>query len=589
MERCPDVHVLATSREPLNIRGEHVYRIPELALPSTGASTSDIGAAAAVGLFVERAAQHDHTFTLDDTSAPVVANICRRLDGIPLAIELAAARLRSLSLEQLNLRLDQRFRILTGGTRTDEPRQQTLLALIDWSWDLLDATERSVLSRASVFNGSFDIDAAVGVLADDPDEPWTLLDRLTGLADKSLVHLTDNGRYRMLETIRAFVAAKLDKYDEHDGRDDASGLADAHLAHYLAIAVDAEPHLRSHDQLQYWARLDPEHDNFTAALQHALTKADPTEALQLVVSLRNYWSRHGLHTLASDVLDAILDRTTSVIDPRLYCRAAIDRAWHYGRQGRFRVGNEHAERAISAARAVDDPALLALALVTTAYDVVGEPERMLTYAEEALALATQLRDSYLTSCALQRRAGALRESDSPQALRCIEQSRLVHRRPVLRTTPNRPKNRLGSHLSPGSGQQLLNVACSVPPDVRKFTAPNNPGQALRPVRRKSGDELYDPPNTPQQHQCEEPRSVPCTTAIAPAIRSTKLRLGGAIFSTFDDEARSQQRPRRDLLLPRDDARLDLPARSRSGFASAKGRVAPADTQNRPNRPNPQTH
>ena len=377
MQRCPDVHVLATSREPLNIRGEHVYRIPELALPSTGASTSDIGAAAAVGLFVERAAQHDHTFTLDDTSAPVVANICRRLDGIPLAIELAAARLRSLSLEQLNLRLDQRFRILTGGTRTDEPRQQTLLALIDWSWDLLDATERSVLSRASVFNGSFDIDAAVGVLADDPDEPWTLLDRLTGLADKSLVHLTDNGRYRMLETIRAFVAAKLDKYDEHDGRDDASGLADAHLAHYLAIAVDAEPHLRSHEQLQYWARLDPEHDNFTAALQHALTKADPTEALQLVVSLRNYWSRHGLHTLASDVLDAILDRTTSVIDPRLYCRAAIDRAWHYGRQGRFRVGNEHAERAISAARALDDPALLALALVTTAYDVVGEPERML--------------------------------------------------------------------------------------------------------------------------------------------------------------------------------------------------------------------
>ena len=163
----PDVHVLATSREPLNIRGEHVYRIPELALPETDASTSDIAAAAAVELFVERAAQHDRDFTLDDASAPVVANICRRLDGIPLAIELAAARLRNLSLEQLNARLDQRFRILTGGTRTDEPRQQTLLALIDWSWDLLDPTQRSVLARASVFNGSFDLDAAEVVLSDD--------------------------------------------------------------------------------------------------------------------------------------------------------------------------------------------------------------------------------------------------------------------------------------------------------------------------------------------------------------------------------------------------------------------------------------
>ena len=201
-----------------------------------------------------------------------------------------------------------------------------------------------------------------------------------------------------------------------------SALADAHLAHYLAIAVDAEPHLRSHDQLRYWARLDPELDNFTAALQHALTKADPTEALQLVVSLRNYWSRHGLHTLASDALDAELDRTSAVIDPRLYCRAEIDRAWHYGRQGRFRAGNEHAERAISAARALDDPALLALALVTTTYDVVGEPERTLAHADEALALATDLRDSYLISCALQRRGGALRESDSVEAHRCIEES-----------------------------------------------------------------------------------------------------------------------------------------------------------------------
>lgn len=415
IQHCPDVLVLATSREPLNIRGEHVYRIPALALPDTQASTTAIAAAAAVELFVERATQHRREFTFDDANAPTIASICRRLDGIPLAIELAAARLRTLSPEQLDARLNQRFRILTGGTRTDEPRQQTLRALVDWSWDLLNSHERSALARASVFNGSFDLDAAEGILVDDPDERWTLLDQLTGLADKSLLQLVNSGRYRLLETIREFAAAKF------NDSGDVLALADAHLAYYLRIAVDAEPHLRSRDQLHWWARLDAEHDNLTSALHHALTKADPTEALHLLVALRGYWSRHGLHTFATDAFDTALDQPISMIDPRLHCRATIERAWHYCRQGLLPVANERAEDAIRAARALDDPALLALALVTTFYDLAA-PEKTLAHADEALSLAAHLNSSYLTSCALQRRAGALRESDPPGSRRCLEQS-----------------------------------------------------------------------------------------------------------------------------------------------------------------------
>lgn len=411
---CPLVHVIATSREPLNIQGEQVYRIPTLAVPDAGAPTSAIAAASAVELFVERTVQHRRGFALDDTNAPIIASICRRLDGIPFAIELAAARLRSLSLEQLDARLDQRFRILTGGTRTDQPRQQTLAALVDWSWDLLNPAERSVLARASVFNGSFELDAAEGILADE-NEPWGLVDQLTGLVDKSLVQLVDNGRYRLLETIREFAGMKLDGAG-------ATAVADRHLAYYLAVAVAAEPHLRGHDQLKWWARLDPEHDNFTRALHHGLCKTDPTDLLQLVVSLRNYWSRHGLHGLASGALDAALDRTDAPVDARLLCRATIDRAWHCARQGAFYVANEHTERAIQAARTLDDPVLLTSALVTSYYDAVGAPEKSLAHADEALSIAESLNDGYLTSCALQRRAGVIRESDRAESRRCLEAS-----------------------------------------------------------------------------------------------------------------------------------------------------------------------
>jgi predicted ATPase/class 3 adenylate cyclase len=416
VEHCPGVQLIATSREPLNVRGEHIYRLSPLAVPDGGAPTSAIAAAASVELFVERAMQHDRTFVFDDANAPIVSSICRRLDGIPLAIELAAARLGSLSLDQLHGRLGQRFRILTGGIRTDQPRQHTLQALVDWSWDLLSPTQRSVLAQASVFSGSFDLDAAEGVLSDRQNKPWTILDHVTSLTEKSLIQLVDNGRYRLLETIREFAAAKLDESG------DAQAVGDAHLAYYLRLAVDAEPHLRSHDQLEWWRRLDPEHDNIAGALRHALTKADPTEGLKLVVSLRTYWSRHGLHTVATHALDAVLDRPTCVVDARLHCRATIERAWHYCRQGLFEIANEHAERAIQAARDLDDPALLALALVTTFYDGVGAPERTLADAEEALSLATHLNDDFLTSCALQRRAGALRESDRLGSRRYIEQS-----------------------------------------------------------------------------------------------------------------------------------------------------------------------
>lgn len=206
---CPYLWILATSREPLQIDGEQTYRLRSLDVP-TPAEIAGLSATAAVGysavnLFAQRAEAVDSAFALSDQNAPIVAEICRRLDGIPLAIELAAARVKALSVRALATRLDQRFRILTGGDRTTLPRHQTLRALIDWSYDLLDEAEQRLFRRLSIFAGGWTLEAATAVCGDDDEDEFTILDRLTSLADKSLVVVEFSGetqRFRFLECAR---------------------------------------------------------------------------------------------------------------------------------------------------------------------------------------------------------------------------------------------------------------------------------------------------------------------------------------------------------------------------------------------------
>ena len=226
---CPQLVILATSREPLRVPGEHVYQVPALSV-STDDDAEPLGSEA-VRLFLERAAEQQSGIALDAESAVVVSRICRRLDGIPLAIELAAARLRSMSLEDLDRRLDRRLRVLTGGSRTAPPRQQTLEALIDWSYDLLNPPEQDLLARLSVFAGSFDLDAAEAVAAWGRGASMDVLDGLAALVDKSLVETERSTafRYRLLESVRYYGAAKLLERGEDVVR---AGRA-AHRDHYL--------------------------------------------------------------------------------------------------------------------------------------------------------------------------------------------------------------------------------------------------------------------------------------------------------------------------------------------------------------------
>jgi predicted ATPase/DNA-binding SARP family transcriptional activator len=276
---APGVRVLATSREPLGITGELLCPVPALALPPEDADAESAGAYDAVRLFTDRAAAVRPGFALDAGTVGPVVRICRALDGTPLAIELAAARLRALTPGQVADRLGDRFRLLNVGSRTALPRHQTLRAVVDWSWELLDAAERRVLRRLSVFTGGATPESAEEVLAED------VIDVIASLVDKSLVMATGERevRYHLLETVRAYAAERLAEVGEE------KELRDAHAAYFLALAERAEPELRRHDQL-YWAdRLTDERDNCSAALQHSLDTRDAATALRLVGALAWFW------------------------------------------------------------------------------------------------------------------------------------------------------------------------------------------------------------------------------------------------------------------------------------------------------------
>ncbi|WP_410822380.1 BTAD domain-containing putative transcriptional regulator [Micromonospora sp. 050-3] len=296
---CPALRVLATSREPLGLAGEALCPLSGLTLPPLGASALDADDYAAVGLFAQRAADVAPDFTVTPANVEMVLRICRSLDGLPLAIELAAARLRALSVAEVAARLDDRFRLLSTGNRAASPRHRTLRAVVEWSWDLLDDAERKVARRLTVFAGGATLEAA-GRVCGLPT--FEFVDALTGLVDKSFVEMT-GGRYRMLETVRAFCAERLAEAGEADQ------LRRAHTAYFLQFAWTASDHLRCAEQLHWLRRLDAERDNLHAALRRATAAGDTSDAAGMVAALSFYWWLRGMRgegaRLATDVLELL--------------------------------------------------------------------------------------------------------------------------------------------------------------------------------------------------------------------------------------------------------------------------------------------
>jgi predicted ATPase/DNA-binding SARP family transcriptional activator len=282
---CRRLRILATSREPLGITGEALWPVEPLALPDGNASPGEIESSPAVQLLRDRAGAVRRDLAVDARTSSAMARVCRALDGMPLAIELAAARLRTMSVDQLDSRLDDRFRLLTSGSRTALPRHQTLRAVVDWSWELLTDAERVVLRRLSVFSGGASLEAAEQVCAGDGGDRERVLELLTALAEKSLLLVEGHRapRFRLTGMIKEYAGHRLAEAGESDRA------RQAHLGYFTELIETAEPHLFRGEQLDWLAALEVEHDNIGAAVRGALAAGEARGAVRLAASAGWYW------------------------------------------------------------------------------------------------------------------------------------------------------------------------------------------------------------------------------------------------------------------------------------------------------------
>jgi predicted ATPase/class 3 adenylate cyclase len=389
--RCPEVRVLATSREGLNIAGERVYRMPSLPVPTAGESvTSDAALQyGAIGLFVDRALASDGRFAFSRENAPYVAEICRRLDGIPLAIELAAARVKVLSPQQLAQKLDERFRVLTGGNRRALPRQQTMRALVDWSYDLLSEDERTLFRKLGVFAGGFTLESASAVCSNGTIDEIAVLDWLSSLVDKSLVQTEPAGngtRYRLLESMRQYARERLTELGE------LPATAHAHACAFVDLAEELDQLFETTPDRAWMLRAGPEMENCRAALEWTLIeRGDVALGQRLAGAMERMW----LYFAPSEGRRWILAAAETIKDDTpeaIVARLDLAEATVVGVLAFRRAAYEAANRALAHFRKLGDTKHVAesLNLAGSALVYIGNVSEAETLVTEALGVAQRL-------------------------------------------------------------------------------------------------------------------------------------------------------------------------------------------------------
>lgn len=400
-QAAPRVHLIVTSQEALHVEDERVFRPEPLSLPE-GDDPERIALSGAVSLFVARAKEADRHFQLRDENQAVVAEICRRLDGIPLAIELAAARVPLLGIGGLRDRLDQRFHLLTAGRRTSLRRHQTLRAALEWSHHLLSPAEQAVLRRLSVFAGGFSLDAAQQIAEDGSIDCWDVLEHLGALVDKSLVMAEGDvvPRYRLLETMRLFALERLIDSGEADA------VRRRHRDYFLDVAEACYRELLVGDTRSHIARLDRERDNLLLALAWAKAADDAIPGLRLAAAMHHYWFLRALPALGLQVTRTALERPGAQGHSLERCRALITAGWMCTWAGRDAEAVHHMEEALVLARELADGATLCFALAKFAHvrHHRNETDEALHLASEALDVGRRLGDCVELGDALHLRA-----------------------------------------------------------------------------------------------------------------------------------------------------------------------------------------
>ena len=425
LRRSPDVAVLVTSRERLGMTGELLYRVPSLTVPGMNETSTPeaVSRYEGVRLFVERAKLVRPDFDLTAENASSVASICHRLDGMPLAIELAAARLRSMSLDELMQRLDQRFAFLTDGSRSALPRHRTLRSMLDWSYDLLTECDQAMLRRVAVFAGGWSLASAEQVYAGAGIEAPDVCEQLTSLVDKSLIATDEHAgatRYRMLETVRQYALDRL-----RDSGEEAQWRG-VHLACFVALG---EEFLEAQDgsKLQTWfARIAGEHDNLRAALAWSV-QSSPLEGLRLAAALGFFWRMRGHLTEGREWLARLLDAAPIDRQPRWRARGLYAAAVLATMQGDYASGKRLLQERLTLSRRLDEPSKPARALCALAYIAIeqGDYPEAEALSREAVG-SSQATDDRLALCSsLGHLAIALHRQDQRAAARELYEQALV--------------------------------------------------------------------------------------------------------------------------------------------------------------------
>jgi predicted ATPase/class 3 adenylate cyclase len=400
LERCGAVRIIASSREALHIAGECCYPVPALSTPGPDeiGSAHDLERHDAVGLFAERARAVRPDFRIDTANAAVVAEICRRLDGLPLAIELAAARIRAMSLESISVRLSDRFRLLSTTDSTVLPRQQTLRALIDWSYELLSPLERLLLCRLAVFRGGWTLESAEEVCGGDGVETEAVMDLLIQLVEKSLVVCdADSDRYRLLDTVRAYALEKLDEAGL------GGAMRAAHLGHCVRLAEAARQKLTGPHQAAWLERLDRERENLIAAHGRAGQVDDGArQGLALVFLLRPYWFKRGLMALGLGLAKEMLALPAAARRDMPRCRGLFAAGQFGYFMGHHAAARRYLGESLAIAREQGDSDAVAMVLQPLGMACLGEGDSVaaLIYLEEAVALAQEGTNSRELAAAL---------------------------------------------------------------------------------------------------------------------------------------------------------------------------------------------
>jgi predicted ATPase/class 3 adenylate cyclase len=445
LAECPSVALLATSREPLGVSGERLYRVSPLAVPDAHADIDALATTDSVQLFVQRAMDHQTDFRMTEANAPAIGAICRRLDGIPLAIELAAARVRSLSVLDISQRLDDRFRLLTTGNRAADARQQTLRTSIDWSYDLLDRFDQALLAQLSVFVGGWTIEASEQICRVGDAAGDTALGVLS-LVDKSLVEyaeaLDGTTRYRMLDTIRQYARERL----QAEADEQIERLRRRHLEYFLALAEVAAPHLKTAEQRQWLDLLMRDNDNLRAALSAAIEIDDPSRAADLVVALQDYWKRRGHAAEVVDTVRRVADGATHSVETRIDLIEVLAGLHHH--LGESSVAHDLLVDARGLAEDLADATRLAwiLSQLASATESQGHIEEAASLAKRARAIADPTADDHLIAYCEQVLGNIASDQDD------IAGARRHHREAIRRYT------RCGDLRQ--AGGSLINLALS---------------------------------------------------------------------------------------------------------------------------------